>query len=185
MFLAALAAPLLVLAACDAAAPSSASDALEAEATPTADARHGTRGLSAVRRATARYHRVDRAVADGWGAVAVSECVEHPVLGGMGHHYVHLGHLFDGGALDPATPEALLYEPQKNGRLRLVAVEYIVSFDDESRPGDGGTAPELFGQTFHPSEPAGGWALHVWAWRHNPAGMFEDFNPRVSCEHAE
>jgi hypothetical protein len=23
--------------------------------------------------------------------------------------------------------------------------------------------------------------LHVWAWRHNPAGMFADWNPNVAC----
>ena len=23
--------------------------------------------------------------------------------------------------------------------------------------------------------------LHAWIWEHNPRGMFEDWNPRVSC----
>jgi hypothetical protein len=23
--------------------------------------------------------------------------------------------------------------------------------------------------------------LHVWLWKHNPEGMFAQFNPRVSC----
>ena len=23
--------------------------------------------------------------------------------------------------------------------------------------------------------------LHVWLWRNNPSGMFEDFNPKVRC----
>jgi hypothetical protein len=22
---------------------------------------------------------------------------------------------------------------------------------------------------------------HVWLWAHNPAGMYEDWNPKVSC----
>jgi iron(III) transport system ATP-binding protein len=26
------------------------------------------------------------------------------------------------------------------------------------------------------------YALHVWAWKHNPHGMFVDWNPKVSCE---
>jgi hypothetical protein len=26
------------------------------------------------------------------------------------------------------------------------------------------------------------YALHVWAWRHNPQGTFVDYNPRVSCD---
>jgi hypothetical protein len=44
------------------------------------------------------------------------------------------------------------------------------------------------GQTFHftPSPNRYGipafYALHVWAWKHNPHGMFVDWNPKVSCE---
>ena len=30
----------------------------------------------------------------------------------------------------------------------------------------------------------GVYELHAWLWQHNPAGMFEDFNPRVTCAHA-
>jgi hypothetical protein len=25
------------------------------------------------------------------------------------------------------------------------------------------------------------WALHVWAWRRNPAGLFADWNPNLEC----
>jgi hypothetical protein len=173
----------LTLAACDATGP----DASTADVVLTADASATTAlgpDLATVRQATARYHRVKRAVADGWGDPAISPCVSDPELGGMGYHYLNLEYLLDGGTLNPTTPEALLYEPQKNGRLRLVGVEYIVPFDFVPTAAEGGTAPELFGQTFHESEGAGGWALHVWVWRHNPAGMFADFNPNVSCEYA-
>ena len=44
------------------------------------------------------------------------------------------------------------------------------------------------GQLFHytPSPNRYGipafYALHVWAWRPNPHGVFMDWNPRVSCE---
>ena len=109
----------------------------------------------------------------------ISECVSHPELGGMGHHYVNLA-LMD-GELDPAAPEVLVYEPMRNGRLRLVAVEYVVPFGVAP---ENGSAPELFGRAFHPSAGAGGWALHVWVWRHNPAGLFADFNPDVTCDAA-
>lgn len=44
--------------------------------------------------------------------------------GAMGLHYVNFGLLGD-GKFDPSQPEALVYE-KRNGRLRLVAVEYIV-----------------------------------------------------------
>ena len=184
----ALAAAVLMLAACDTTAPDLST--ANVSATPAhADARSGdtTLGpaLAAVRAATAPYHSVDRAVADGWGDPVISGCVAHPELGGMGHHYINLGLLLDGGALDPTTPEVLLYEPTKNGRFRLVGVEYVVPFETEPRAADGGTAPELFGETFTESDGANGWALHVWVWRHNPAGMFADFNPTVSCEYAQ
>lgn len=26
------------------------------------------------------------------------------------------------------------------------------------------------------------WVLHVWLWRGNPSGLFEDWNPTVSCD---
>lgn len=180
----------LMLAACDATVPStpSASVSIEvAEATGDIDGP----ALAAVRAATSQYQRVERALADGWGVdpfpgdpnEAISPCVANPVTGdGMGHHYINFG-LMD-GELDPSTPEVLLYEPTKNGRFRLVGVEYIVPFGVEPRAADGGTAPELFGETFTESDGANGWALHVWIWRHNPAGMFADFNPNVSCEYA-
>ena len=27
----------------------------------------------------------------------------------------------------------------------------------------------------------GFWLQHAWVWKHNPAGMFADWNPEVSC----
>jgi hypothetical protein len=27
----------------------------------------------------------------------------------------------------------------------------------------------------------GFWIMHAWVWGHNPAGMFEDWNPEVTC----
>jgi hypothetical protein len=59
-----------------------------------------------------------------------------------------------------------------------VGIEYVVplSFPEP--------AP-LFGQHFHANEDAGLWALHVWAWRHNPSGMFADWNPNVTCDYAD
>jgi hypothetical protein len=137
---------------------------------------------AAVRAATARYHDIDRALADGYSLA--SECVVTP-SGGMGYHYVR-GDLMD-GVLEPTRPEALLYEPQQNGRLRLVAVEWIIvaalwdgegipmlgsqPFDDHTAPGSGGP-------------PFPHYQLHAWLWKHNPAGMHTQFNPNVNCDHA-
>jgi hypothetical protein len=102
----------------------------------------------------------------------------------MGVHYVN-GALVGDGAVDLERPEALVYEPQKNGRLRLVAVEYVVfqkAWDEQhSEP------PSLFGQPFELMEAGNRYGLdpfyelHVWLWKHNPSGLFEDWNPRVSC----
>ncbi len=101
----------------------------------------------------------------------------------MGIHYVN-GDLVGDGKLDVSRPEALMYEP-RNGKLELVGVEYIVlaaAWDLAYK-----TPPTLVGQLFHytPSPNRYGipafYALHVWAWRHNPHGVFMDWNPRVSC----
>ena len=75
------------------------------------------------------------------------------------------------------TPELLLYEPRPNG-LRLVGVEYIIPFDFVPATDP---APSLLGQDFHANTDAGIWAFHVWIPRHNPSGMFADWNPKVSC----
>ena len=181
----------LALAACDAAGPDLTADARGAsDNAATSASTDLNRELAAVRAATAKYHRVERALADGYGAPPfpgadplISECVAHPDLGGMGHHYINAR--LANGTLDIEQPEILLYEPTKNGRLRLVGVEYLVPFRVEPTADDGGTAPTLFGQTFHENDNAGGWTLHVWVWKNNPSGMFADFNPTVSCEYEQ
>lgn len=144
--------------------------------------------LAEVRRLTAPYHNQEIGEEDGW-FIPLSECVEHPELGGMGYHYGNPAYLGD-GLLHPLRPEVLVYEPQKNGRLRLVGVEYIVPFEAPENGVDGpvkGDQPYLFGQGFDDSPhvgPNGSWTLHVWLWRNNPAGMFTAFNPNVNCDYA-
>jgi hypothetical protein len=121
------------------------------------------RDLAAARAASAKYHRVEAALADGF--VNTGHCVASPA-GGMGFHFVHPGRL--GGGIDVREPEVLLYEKDASGRFRLTGAEYI-----------GNEGDALFGQTFTPT-PAGP-ALHVWLWKHNPSGIFADWNPNVSC----
>jgi hypothetical protein len=41
--------------------------------------------------------------------------------------------------------------------------------------------PELFGETFHRSQVRNRYELHAWIWKHNSLGMFDDWNPAVSC----
>lgn len=99
--------------------------------------------------------------------------------GAMGYHYGNVA-LID-GSVSVTAPELLLYEPQKNGRLRLVAVEYIIPYAAHSRDA---APPELFGQKFQQNDEAQLWGLHAWVWKHNPAGMFAPWNPHVSCKYA-
>jgi len=138
--------------------------------------------VDVVRAATERFRDPDRAIAEGYAPMP--SCVTGPEEGAMGVHYVD-GNLVGDGELTSERPEALVYEV-KDGRIRLVAVEYIVVADawNANHP----SPPVLLGQQFHyvgsPNRygiPAF-YELHVWAWRQNPKGTFVDWNPRVSCD---
>ena len=59
-----------------------------------------------------------------YGSVLRTPCVTGPEFGAMGVHLIN--HEFVDGILDVNKPEALIYEPQSNGKLRIVGVEYIV-----------------------------------------------------------
>jgi hypothetical protein len=142
--------------------------------------------LAAMRAGTARYQRFEEAVADGF--VPLSECVAAP-WGGMGYHYGRPDRLMD-DVVDASAPEVLLYEPTKNGRMRLVGVEFLMHDDAWTAAGNS-AAPALAGQTFDPPNPNHPDAairpfhtLHVWIWRDNPDGLFAPFNPGVSCDFA-
>ena len=103
----------------------------------------------------------------------------------MGVHFVNSA-LVD-GKLDVNAPEALIYEV-KNGRARLVGVEYIVPAAAWTPTQDEPPVPVLEGQLFHFNESPNRFGLpafyelHVWAWRDNPNGTFADWNTRVSCD---
>ncbi|MBO4210431.1 hypothetical protein [Micromonospora echinofusca] len=138
--------------------------------------------LAAVRAATARYHDVAAALADGYAPAPV--CAELPGVGGMGYHFVNEAHQQD-GIFDVTRPEILLYAPGPDG-LRLAGVEYLAVDADQDLTTDD-DRPELFGVPFdgpmpghEPGMPVH-YDLHVWVWRHNPAGMFAVWNPGLSC----
>ncbi len=141
------------------------------------------RQLAELRRATAAFHRAEQAEAAGHTVLVThpttgAACLEDARLGGMGRHLLDPA-LIDDEVLVP-SPEALIYEPDQNGELRLVGVEYVIPFDIR---GTDETPPMLFGQEFKQNFTFNLWALHVWPWKHNPSGMFADWNPSVSCEH--
>jgi hypothetical protein len=88
------------------------------------------------------------------------------------------------GVHDPARAQALIYEPQKDGSMRLVAVEFIFPDGDDPTTADNPPPPPMFGQPFHyVGAPFDVWALHAWVWRENPSGLFADWNPNVSCQY--
>ncbi|MFN7918040.1 MAG: hypothetical protein U0Q55_22015 [Vicinamibacterales bacterium] len=133
--------------------------------------------------ATARYHDVDKAIADGYAAPNAAECVEVPGVGAMGIHSVNLSLAMD-QAVDPTKPELLLYAPKNGGGFKLVGIEWFLPVDG---PNTATPRPALFGQGFDGPmaghEPGQPWHydLHVWAWEPNPNGTFAQFNPNVSC----
>jgi hypothetical protein len=109
-------------------------------------------------------------------STAITDCMSNGDEGAMGTHFAKTD-LLD-AHLDPAQPEALIYEPGTNGEMSLVGVEFIVPFTAVSKQSP---APMLFGQKFSPNDVFGVWALHVWTHRSNPRGMFAPWNPRVHC----
>jgi hypothetical protein len=135
--------------------------------------------LREVKRVTARYHSLRTAQRDGFAAFSldpnnpgVPTCFDSPD-GGMGVHYVR--HIDD--VLDANDPEALVYEVERNGHVKLVAVGYIVpeEFVDPDAP------PMLFGEMLHHHPFLPVYILHAWIWKTNPDGVFADFNPRVGA----
>ena len=139
--------------------------------------------LAAVRQATAKYHDVENALADGF--VSLVHCVSSPA-GAMGVHYLNPGRL--DGNIDLLEPEVLLYAPTPSGD-RLVAVEYFLPIGgpDDPIPDPAPPAPVLFGHTSNgpmlghePGMPPH-YDFHVWVWQANPNGIFEEFNPKISC----
>ncbi len=107
-------------------------------------------GLSAARAATAPFHQLGTAKAAGYTAEVVDlngfACIDDIAgqTGGMGIHFLN-PNLLDGN-VDESTPELVIYEPTKNGQMRLVAVEYLVLRSAWEAAHPGGSVPTLFGQ---------------------------------------
>ena len=146
----------------------------------------GQADISAVRNATAKYHDVKAAIADGYGPFYV--CTDKEGVGAMGQHYVK-GSLVDpvnSPEIDPLHPEALVYEPMPDGSLRLVAAEYV-TFQDAWHAKFGAGTPTVLGTNLLAVGAGNRYGLppfferHVWLWSPNPLGIFDDWNSRVSC----
>jgi hypothetical protein len=152
-------------------------------ATPTTG---GADALEQVRQATSPYRDIGAAIDAGY--VQFFGCVHEPLAGSMGIHFVN-GALAGDGVVDVATPEAVMYEPAPDGTLTLIGVEYVV-FEDAWDAANT-DPPELFGQRFNLVEEPNRYGipsfyeLHAWAWKANPSGDFEDWNPAVVCPSTE
>jgi hypothetical protein len=124
--------------------------------------------LAQARAATAKYHDVNQAIADGYVNVNDYEP-------GEGLHYVKFP-LID-GTFSPDEPEVLLYAPVPNeNRLELVAVEYAIPLPLSA------SAPEGFtgdADDWRQNQEIGIWEMTAWVWLHNSNGMFAHTNPRV------
>jgi hypothetical protein len=145
----------------------------------------GTSGaaFADVRSATAQYHRVDVAIADGY--LPDTPCI-YSTPGARGHIYTKVS-LID-GVVDASQPELLLYEPTKNGEFRLLGAAFLVvaaAWDASNS-----TPPAIGGQEFTDRRlpptgaPFPNYILFAWVWRHNPDGLHAAYNPQVSCEYA-
>ena len=89
--------------------------------------------------------------------------------------------LMDDLVVDPLQPEVLVYAPGPDGQLRLVAVEWVARGSSSNPPGVA-EPPSVLGMPMHILVPAVGfYIMHAWVWEPNPAGMFADWNPNVTC----
>ena len=168
--------------------------------------------VAGIKAASERFTDVNVALAEGYiadpsGACITAEMEGQPAeKGAMGIHYFRPDVLgitateprVDGNGThtDFLTPGVLLYEPQADGSLELVAVENLAFEKSWKEAGNGGP-PSFAGYDWvhmvndpgteadeaHGFQPH--YELHAWVFRDNPNGVFEPFNPAVTCEHAK
>ena len=152
---------------------------------------HGSHGtvVSLLRAAfaTAPYRDLAKANAAGYVDIVTDvngfTCIAQPGQGAMGVHYVNGGLVDD--KVEVTKPELVVYEPGRNGKLKLVALEYLAFQEAWDATHD--KPPSLFGQEFMltpgPNRygPDAFYALHAWIWKFNPSGTFAMWNPRVIC----
>jgi hypothetical protein len=165
--------------------------------------------LAEVRQATERFQDVNVALAEGYirdpnNMCETAEMMGRPAaLGAMGLHYFRPDLLGITGPPSPRVngngthtdfrkPSILIYEPQADGSLELVAVENLV-FAAAWRAAGHTERPSFHGVPYdsmaddpttpvdeaHMFEPH--FDRHVWIYRSNPKGVFTPFNPAVSC----
>lgn len=179
-------------------------------AMPTADPHPAEPTLEQVRAATERFRDVKVALAEGYVRDPTDTCEtaemmgRAPSLGAMGIHFFRPDLLGIAGPPNPRVdgtgtytdflkPAILIYEPQADGSLELVAVENLVFQKSWHEAGNEGP-PTFHGVPYdtmsddpatpvdeaHMFEPH--YDRHVWIYRENPNGVFAQFNPNVNCK---
>jgi hypothetical protein len=169
--------------------------------------------LAEVMAATERFRDVNVALAEGYvrdplNLCETAEMMGRPAeLGAMGIHFAREDLLGitsppnprvngSGTHTDFLEPAILIYEPQADGSLELVAVENLV-FARAWKEAGHDAPPSFHGVTYdtmvddpatevdeaHLFEPHHD--RHVWIYRENPNGIFAPFNPAVRCEHQQ
>lgn len=166
--------------------------------------------LETVRAATEKYRDVKVAEAEGYLRDPFDHCITARdegfprQLGEMGLHYFRPDLLGitateprvdgEGTHTDFRQPAVLIYEPQADGSLELVAIENLV-FEKSWKATGATEAPSYYGNEYyhmvdnprteadeaHLFQPHH--ELHMWLYRDNPNGLFAQFNPNVTCEH--
>jgi hypothetical protein len=143
----------------------------------------GQADVADVRKATLQYLDFEAALADGY--ILFYRCTEEPGVGTMGQHLVK-PELVEDPAVDPLRPEVLVYAPKRSGGWKLVAVEYV-TIEALWQEAYGSATPTVLGQDML-FRAAGNrydlpnfYELHAWIWQGNPRGLFEDWNPSITC----
>jgi len=128
--------------------------------------------LKLARQATERYQSLDSAIKDGYIDINV-------IMPNMGYHY-QKPELVD-SVFDIEHPELLVYNKDKEGNFKLVAVEYAIPLDQSVNAPKGFTGKR---DVWTASSDFGLWLLHAWVWKYNPDGVFNPTNPLVNVEGA-
>jgi hypothetical protein len=120
--------------------------------------------------------------------VVGTPCVSGPETGAMGIHIVNPSRTAT-GTITLEAPAALIYEPQSNGDLVLVGVEYIhdkAAWEAANKKGP--ATPSVDGHLMNLVDFPNRYGLpafyemHVWAFEENPKGAFADWNTHVTCD---
>jgi hypothetical protein len=140
--------------------------------------------LESLKHAVAGFHDLSTAQLAGYTKVVGDPadghtCLSDPQEGGMGVHFLDTAFVDD--TVTVTRPEIVIYEPQRDGLMKFVGVEYIIPF---SIRGPDKTPPRLFGHEFSKNATFQLWGLHAWVGQSNPMGTFVMYNPDVSCKYS-